>query len=88
ASTTVPAPTGEAAPTPANPGVVPAEPLAAQSAPATAAQALPEFHVVAAGETLFGIARRYGVSVQALQRANGLGRKGVIYPGQKLKLER
>jgi peptidoglycan DL-endopeptidase LytF len=27
-------------------------------------------HVVAAGETLFGIARRYGVTVDAIRRAN------------------
>jgi membrane-bound lytic murein transglycosylase D len=40
-------------------------------------------HVVRRGETLGGIARRYGTSVATLKRLNGL-RKSVIYAGQAL----
>jgi LysM repeat protein len=41
-------------------------------------------HTVAAGETLFGIAARYGVSVEALANANGIGYPYLIQPGQEL----
>jgi membrane-bound lytic murein transglycosylase D len=40
-------------------------------------------HVVRRGETLGGIARKYGTSVSALMRLNGL-KKAVIHPGQAL----
>ncbi|WP_447913071.1 LysM peptidoglycan-binding domain-containing protein [Microbacterium phyllosphaerae] len=58
--------------------VAPAAPPA--QAPATAT------HVVAAGDTVFGIAQRYGTSVDAVLAANGLTRASVIYPGQQLAL--
>lgn len=41
-------------------------------------------HVVQPGETLFSIARRYGVTVWALSQANGLYNMNVIYVGQNL----
>ena len=41
-------------------------------------------HVVARGDTLWSISRRYGITVQALQRANGLGKKSILRPGQRL----
>ena len=41
-------------------------------------------HVVAWGETLFSIARRYGTSVGAIQSANGLADPTRIYAGQRL----
>lgn len=41
-------------------------------------------HTVRRGETLFRIASRYGVTVDALRRANRIGRGHVIRPGQKL----
>ena len=41
-------------------------------------------HTVRRGETLFRIATRDGVSVDALRRANRIGRGHVIRPGQKL----
>ena len=41
-------------------------------------------HVVRWGETLSGIAARYGVSVWALMRANGLRSANRIYAGQRL----
>ncbi len=40
-------------------------------------------HVVRRGETLGGIAKRYGTSVSALTRLNGL-KRSVIYPGQTI----
>lgn len=38
------------------------------------------------GETLFGIARRYGVDHRDLARWNRLGDGSLIYPGQRLRL--
>lgn len=43
-------------------------------------------HVVKNGETLGGIAARYGVKVSALASANGLGKRGSIKAGQRLKI--
>jgi LysM repeat protein len=43
-------------------------------------------HVVQAGETLFGIARRYGVSVAALQAANPGTRQDTLQAGQALRI--
>lgn len=43
-------------------------------------------HRVAAGESLSTIAARHGVSVSALQRANGMGTRTVLQPGQVLRL--
>jgi peptidoglycan lytic transglycosylase D len=40
-------------------------------------------HVVRRGETLGGIAKKYGTTVSALMRLNGL-KKAVIHPGQQL----
>jgi LysM repeat protein len=41
-------------------------------------------HIVQSGETLFRIALRYGVSVQALAVANGITNPQLIHPGQRL----
>lgn len=46
----------------------------------------PDHHVVARGETLSGIASRYGRTVAQLREANGL-RGDVIQPGQRLALQ-
>jgi membrane-bound lytic murein transglycosylase D len=43
-------------------------------------------HVVAAGETLYGIATRYGLKPADLQRINNLGNETAVKPGQILKL--
>jgi membrane-bound lytic murein transglycosylase D len=43
-------------------------------------------HIVAAGETLFGIATRYGLKTADLQRINNLGTETALKPGQALKL--
>lgn len=42
--------------------------------------------MVQAGDTLFGIARRFGVDHRDLARWNRLGDGSLIYPGQRLRL--
>ncbi len=43
-------------------------------------------HIVAYGETLYSIARKYGVSPQALATANGITTQSWVYAGQRLKI--
>ena len=43
-------------------------------------------HTVRAGETLSGIASRYGTSWQRLQRLNGISNPNLIFPGQTLRV--
>ncbi len=43
-------------------------------------------HVVKLGETLYSIARYYGVSVNALAAANGISNPNFIYSGQQLRI--
>jgi LysM repeat protein len=43
-------------------------------------------HVVSAGESLSAIARRYGVTVEAIVEANGLNDPDMIYAGQVLTI--
>lgn len=60
----------------------------APAAPAAAAAPAPEAktHQVAAGDTVYAIAQRYGTTVDAVLAANGLTRASVIYPGQTLRV--
>jgi len=51
-----------------------------------AEQAAARSHVVRPGETLAGLARRYGVSVQALKAANGLSNDATLKRGLRLKI--
>ena len=44
------------------------------------------YHIVAAGETLFSIAQRYGSSVGAIAEANGITYPYLIYVGQYLTI--
>ncbi|MFC6662065.1 lytic transglycosylase [Deinococcus multiflagellatus] len=64
--------------------------LRAQGPAAVQAQGLPAApaltHTVQAGDTLFALARRYGVSVDALLAANGLSSGAVVRTGQVLVL--
>jgi LysM repeat protein len=41
-------------------------------------------HTVKKGDTLFSIAKHYGLSVDEIYRINGLGKNAVIQPGQEL----
>lgn len=58
----------------------------AASSPAPAAAARAVRHVVAPGETLGAIARRYGVSVAALARTNGISNPNRVAAGAVLTL--
>ena len=49
-------------------------------------QARPVVHIVRRGDTAWEIAHRYGVSLAALLRANGLTTRSLIRPGRKLIL--
>ncbi len=62
--------------------VQPAPPAAATP---PAGSPTPAIHVVKKGETLSGIAKRYGVTVQAISAANRL-RSSKIYVGQRLRI--
>ncbi|HET9134755.1 MAG TPA: LysM peptidoglycan-binding domain-containing protein [Gemmatimonadales bacterium] len=62
------------------------EAVLAEAEPAAPARAVT--HVVRRGETLSGIAARYGVSQSTLRAANKLGRSGAIRAGQKLTIRR
>lgn len=43
-------------------------------------------YVVGPGDTTFAIAKRFGVTIEALRAANGMGRRGSIHTGEKLRL--
>lgn len=44
------------------------------------------FHIVKRGETIWRIAKKYGIKLQNLRKANGLGRSNFIRVGQKLHI--
>lgn len=54
-------------------------------AAAKAAMAARKYHTVRSGDTLSGIARRYGTSVTQLCQLNGLRRDSIIRVGQRLR---
>ena len=56
----------------------------ASTIPSTGTACAPVIHVVCRGETLYRIAARYGVSVQAIVAANGIWNPNAIYAGQRL----
>ena len=53
---------------------------------AVEAKAPPESYTVARGDTIYSISKKFGVSMDALRRANGLSSKAQIHTGQKLQL--
>jgi len=62
-----------------------ARPPAAATA-ATAATAARTVHIVRPGESLFTIARTFGVPLDALLKHNGLTRRSLIKPGQAIRI--
>ena len=46
----------------------------------------PKYHVVQKGDTLWGISRKYGVSVERLVEMNGIKDRDKIYVGRNLRL--
>jgi LysM repeat protein len=68
--------------------IVPASDVALQL-PSTLRPALkptPSAHTVKSGETISGIAARYGLGTSKVLSLNGLKPSSIIYPGQKIKL--
>jgi membrane-bound lytic murein transglycosylase D len=57
-----------------------------QPAATQAAKPKPSVHVVKPGDTLYGLARRYGVSIPALSAANGLSSKSHLTAGDRLEI--
>jgi LysM repeat protein len=48
------------------------------------AQAKGQYHEIQPGDTLSGVAKKYGISLDELRRLNNLTKEQTIYPGQKL----
>lgn len=78
-------------PTPAAPSAQPAvtaitnQPAAtATSAPASSGS--PEIYVVEAGDSLFGIALKFGLTIDALMQANNLTNPDFVFVGQRLSI--
>jgi LysM repeat protein len=46
------------------------------------------YHIVTAGETLYSISLKYGLTVKKIRLLNKLNDGFVIYPGQKLLVTR
>ncbi len=64
----------------------PASSAGPRPAPAAPAAPAPLVHQVVAGDSVWAIAQRYGVSVEAVLAVNTLPRSAVIRPGQRLTI--
>jgi LysM repeat protein len=82
--TAVPLPSTPSAQAPPNSTPAPQPTNTPQPEPTTAPLPTQNIHVVQAGETLSQIARRFGVSVEAIVSTNGLGSPDMIRAGMKL----
>ena len=76
--------TGQRLTIPGTSAPVAAKPAAVQPAPA--AVVAPTVHVVASGENLTGIARRYGSTISAIAKANGIANPSFVRTGQRLTI--
>ncbi len=81
--TATPTPTVTATPTPARPTPTP-KPYTPPPTPTPTATPTPLIYTVEKGDTLLGIAKRFGVSVQALQDVNGIVDPRRLQIGQPL----
>jgi membrane-bound lytic murein transglycosylase D len=63
-----------------------APPARTRTAPPAATSDAARTHTVQPGETLIGLAKRYGVSVQALMEANGLSEADALRAGATLRI--
>ena len=59
---------------------------ASQPAPVSQPMSRPSYHVVQRGDTLSGLAARYGISMTELRRLNTMSKTAVLRVGVKLKL--
>lgn len=64
----------------------PAEVPTSSSTPAVSSSTSSMMHTVAAGETLYAISKRYGVTVEQLKSWNRIGSQNIISVGQKLTI--
>jgi LysM repeat protein len=87
ASEPVPTPVVEPAPAPITDVAAPAPTPAPEPAATPAAPAAVVEHAIAPGETLDGIAKKYGVSPADIVKKNNLKNTNSIQAGQKLKIE-
>lgn len=65
---------------------IPGAASSASTTGATAANASSGTHTVRSGDTVWDLARRYGVSVSSITAANGLDSRAVIRAGQRLSI--
>jgi LysM repeat protein len=79
-------PSAQTAPPPAAEATqpAPAQPPSTPQTPQTQPDSETAEHVVSAGDTLYSISRKYGLSVAELLKYNDLPEGTIIYPGQKL----
>jgi membrane-bound lytic murein transglycosylase D len=70
----------------ASSAVAPRPQAASPRAAPAAASATARVYTVRAGDTLFGIAKRFNTAVDTLRALNKLGAAGTIHPGLKLRL--
>jgi LysM repeat protein len=61
-------------------------PAAVPSAFRPAKVSVPATYTIARGDTISGIAGKFGLDTAAVLRSNGLKANSIIYPGQKIKL--
>jgi len=59
------------------------KPKTASAEPAAATQ---KFHTIRKGDTLFGIAKTYGLTVKELADLNGMPTNRTIHPGDRLRV--
>ncbi|MGO4593491.1 LysM peptidoglycan-binding domain-containing protein [Leifsonia sp. 2TAF2] len=71
---------------PAAAAPAPAAPAPAPAAPAPAPAPAGTTYTVARGDTISGIAGRFGVTTRAVLAANGLSTSSLIFPGQKVRI--
>jgi murein DD-endopeptidase MepM/ murein hydrolase activator NlpD len=57
-----------------------------QTSPQRSTAEVPAVHTVQRGDTLYAIARKYGLTVEQLCGLNGIAREGILSLGQQLKL--
>jgi LysM repeat protein len=75
-----------------NAAPAPVAPVAPTNTPATAAPTAaaptdrPDTYTIQQGDSLWTIAHKYGTTVVALRKANGLKKGALLHPGQVLKI--
>lgn len=46
-----------------------------------------EYYIVKSGDTLWGIAQKYGTTYQEIARLSGISNPNLIFPGQKVRVK-